>query len=91
LSTELGECHHSKKSQLNGLRRDILTSIFDSALAHVGYSANWQQTWVRLCELADESQPPFVKCVDDTIKYKDGGEVLDDNYRGRLTTTMLAG
>ena len=79
--------NHSKKSQLNGLRRDILTSIFDSAWAHVGYSANWQQTWVRLCELADESQPPFVECVDDTIKYKDGGEVkilTKDAVRGRV-------
>ena len=79
--------NHPKKSQLNGLRRDILTSIFDSTWAHVGYSDNWQQTWVRLCELADESQPPFVECVDDTIKYKDGGEVkilTKDAVRGRV-------
>ena len=79
--------NHSKKSQLNGLRRDILTSIFDSAWAHVGFATNWQQTWVRLCELADESQPPFVECVDDTIKYKDGGEVkilTKDAVRGRV-------
>lgn len=79
--------NHTKKSQLNGLRRDILTSIFDSAWAHVGYATNWQQTWVRLCELADESRPPFVECVDDTIKYKDGGEVkflTKDAVRGRV-------
>ena len=79
--------NHPNKSQLNGLRRDILTSIFDSAWAYVGCSANWQQTWVRLCELADESHPPFVECVDDTIKYKDGGEVkilTKDAVRGRI-------
>lgn len=79
--------NHTNKSQLNGLRRDILTSIFDSAWAHVGYATNWQQTWVRLCELADESRPPFVECVDDTIKYKDGGEVkilTKDAVRGRV-------
>lgn len=89
-NNELGpppRSNHSKKSQLNGLRRDILTSIFDSAWAHVDFATNWQQTWVRLCELADEGQPPFVECVDDTIKYKDGGEVkilTKDAVRGRV-------
>jgi len=87
ITDDSANSNRSKKNQLHGARRDILTSIFDSAWEHVGFATNWQRTWIRLCELADKSQPPFVECVDDTIKYKDGGEVkfLTKNaVRGRV-------
>lgn len=78
---------HSMKNQLIGLRRDILTSVFESAWAHVNFTKEWQPVWVRLCELADEAQPPFVECVDNTIKYKDAGDIKilsKDAVRGRV-------
>lgn len=79
--------NHPKKNQSNGLRRDILTSAFESAWAHVNYKTEWHPIWVHLCKLADDGTPPFVECVDDTIKYKDAGEVkilTKDAARGRV-------
>lgn len=78
---------HSFKNQSTGLRRDILTAVFESAWTHLNFTKDWQPVWVRLCEMADKAHPPFVECVEDSIKYKDAGEIkflTKDAVRGRV-------
>ena len=57
------------------MRDDVIGNAINRAMKAVSDPNSWQEVWLKLCNYANKTEPPFIGFGDGNIKYTDCGEV----------------